>query len=421
VVARPFNAKAETANAVPLTAEASSCRRVAMRAMVSALKTPLIYSWTNSRFDGPLALKVVQVLPALDGGGVEQGTLEIARALVAAGHESVVVSSGGRLVDTLSDAGSRHVAWDIGRKRPSIAFDVLRFRRWLDRERPDVVHARSRIPAWVAWLAWRRMAPAARPRFVTTVHGLYRVGRYSAVMTRGERVIAVSETAHRYALDNYPGLDANRVIRIYRGIDATRFNKGFRPSPDWLRRWRAAYPALGDRPMVVLPGRITRLKGHAEFIAAMAHLRTNGVDAVGVIVGGVEPRHRAYREALAKQAPELVFTGHRSDVREIMAHAAAVVSLSTRPESFGRTVLEALSLGTPVVGYDHGGVGEILAAVYPEGRVPVGDHVAAADRLTRILADRHAACQAVRDHDFEVERMCAETLAVYAQLGRAAT
>lgn len=358
----------------------------------------------------------MQILPALDGGGVEQGTLEVARALVAAGHESIVVSNGGRLVDTLAREGSRHVAWDIGRKRPSVAFDIGRFRRWLARERPDVVHARSRMPAWVAWLAWRRMAPADRPRFVTTVHGLYTVGRYSAVMTRGERVIVVSETARRYALENYPGLDAERVRRIDRGVDATRFHKGFRPSPDWLQRWRAAYPALGDRPLVVLPGRITRLKGHGDFITVLARLRSNGVDAAGVVVGGVEPKHRSYQETLAKEAPDLVFTGHRSDVREILAHAAAVVSLSTHPESFGRTVLEALSLGTPVVGYDHGGVGEILAAVYPEGRVPVGDPAEAADRLAGILADRRAACQAIRDHDFDVERMCAETLAVYAEL-----
>ena len=361
-------------------------------------------------------MKVVQVLPAMDGGGVEQGTVEIARALVAAGHESIVVSNGGRMVDTLGDEGSRHVTWDIGRKRPSVAFDVRRFRRWLDTEHPDVVHARSRMPAWVAWLAWRRMAPPDRPRFVTTVHGMYTVGRYSAVMTRGERVIAVSETARRYALDNYPDLDAERVKRIYRGVDRARFNKGFRPTTDWLRRWRAAYPTLGNRPIVVLPGRITRLKGHADFAAAMARLRTKGVDAVGVVVGGVEPKHRSYQDTLAKQAPDLVFTGHRSDVREIMAHAAAVVSFSTRPESFGRTVLEALSLGTPVVGYDHGGVGEILAAVYPEGRVRAGDHATAADRLAGVLADPTAASQAMRNHDFDVNRMCAETLAVYEEL-----
>ena len=356
---------------------------------------------------------MVQVLPALDGGGVEQGTVEIARALVAAGHESVVVSKGGRLASVIEGEGSRHVVWDVGRKRPAILLEVGRFRRWLADERPDILHVRSRMPAWVAWLAWRGLAAETRPRFVTTIHGLYSVGRYSAVMTRGERVIAVSETAQRYALDNYPRLRAERVTLIYRGVDRRRFRRGYRPSNDWCDRWAAANPALRRRPMIVLPGRITRLKGHLDFIAAMERLQGRGVDAIGVVVGGVEGKHRAYQAELVKRAPQIVFTGHRTDVREIMAHAAAVVSLSTHPESFGRTVLEALSLGTPVVGYDHGGVGEILEAVYPEGRVPVGDHGAIADKLEAVLAEPKAARCAIRDHDFDVTRMCAETLALY--------
>ena len=358
-------------------------------------------------------MKVVQVLPALNGGGVEQGTVEIARALVADGHESVVVSNGGRLATTLEAEGSRHVAWDIGRKRPSILLDVAKFRRWLEGERPDILHVRSRMPAWVAWLAWRRMAPETRPRFVTTIHGLYSVGRYSAVMTRGERVIAVSETARRYALDNYPRLAPDKVTRIPRGVDRSRFNRRFRPADDWLARWQAEYPDLRDQHLVVLPGRLTRLKGHEDFIEVMARLRAKHVDAAGVVVGGVESKHRPYLAALKRRAPELVFTGHRTDVREIMALAAAVVSLSTHPESFGRTVLEALSLGTPVVGYDHGGVGEILGGVYPDGRVAVGDHGAAADKLAAVLAEPNAARGAIREHDFDVERMCAETLALY--------
>ena len=356
---------------------------------------------------------MVQVLPALDGGGVEQGTVEIARALVAAGHESVVVSKGGRLASVIEGEGSRHVVWDIGRKRPAILLEVARFRRWLADERPDVLHVRSRMPAWVAWLAWRGLAVETRPRFVTTIHGLYSVGRYSAVMTRGERVIAVSETAQRYALDNYPHLRAERVTLIYRGVDRQRFRRGYRPSNDWCDRWAAANPAVGSRPMIVLPGRITRLKGHLDFIAAMERLQRRGADAVGVVVGGVAPKHRAYQAELVKRAPQIVFTGHRTDVREIMAHAAAVVSLSTHPESFGRTVLEALSLGTPVVGYDHGGVGEILEAIYPEGRVAVGDQGAVADKLEAVLAEPGAARCAIQDHDFDVTRMCAETLALY--------
>ena len=353
------------------------------------------------------------MLPALDGGGVEQGTVEIARALVAAGYESVVVSRGGRLASLVEAEGSRHVVWDIGRKHPAALLQIRRFRRWLASERPHVLHVRSRMPAWVAWLAWRRMAPERRPRFLTTIHGLYSVNRYSAVMTRGERVIAVSETARRYALEHYPQLQAKRVKLIYRGVDRCRFRRGFSPSEDWRNRWDDAYPGLGGRPLVVLPGRITRPKGHLDFAAAIERLRDRHAEAVGVVVGGVEAKHRSYQAEVVRRAPHLVFTGHRTDLREIMAQAAAVVSLSTHPESFGRTVLEALSLGTPVVGYDHGGVGEILEAVYPEGRVPVGDHRQVADKLEAVLADPCAARRAIRDHHFDLERMCEETLALY--------
>ena len=361
-------------------------------------------------------MKVVQVLPALESGGVEQGTVEVARALVAGGHDSLVVSQGGRLVDTLVAEGSRHVGWNVGRKHPATWFEVAKFRRWLSDERPDVLHARSRMPAWVAWLAWRRMPATGRPRFVTTVHGLYSVNRYSAVMTRGERVIAVSETARRYALLNYPKLDPARLIRIDRGVDCARFTKGFQPAADWLERWHAEYPALRDKALITLPGRLTRLKGHFDFIAAMERLHGDGLDAVGLVVGGAEPKHRPYEAAVKERAPHLVFTGHRTDLREIMALSRAVVSFSTHPESFGRTVLEALSLGTPVIGYDHGGVGEILAAVYPQGRVRLGDHAAAADKLATVLTDQQAARAAIRDHDYATERMCAETLALYREL-----
>ena len=364
-------------------------------------------------------MKVVQLLPAMAGGGVEQGTVEIARALTKAGHESTVVSAGGRLVAALDAEGSRHVEWNLGAKHPATLLQVRRFRRWLLRERPDILHVRSRLPAWVAWLAWRGMQPGRRPRLVTTVHGLYSVGLYSAVMTRGERVIAVSETAKRYALANYPGLDPQRVVRIDRGVDPARFHKDFRPSTEWTRDWQCAYPELRDKQLVVLPGRLTRLKGHRDFIAAMRRLRDSGVDAAAVVVGDAAAKHAAYEAELKASAPDIVFTGHRSDVREVMSIADAVVSASTHPESFGRTVLEALSLGTPVVGYDHGGVGEILANVYPEGRVPVGDSGALAAKLADTLADPDAARRKVRDHDYDVGRMCAETLALYAALASA--
>ena len=358
------------------------------------------------------------MLPAMESGGVEQGTLEIGRALVAAGHESVVVSNGGRLVAELEREGSRHVTWDIGRKHPATLLDVRRFRGWLADERPAILHARSRMPAWICWLAWRRMPENRRPRFVTTVHGLYSVGRYSAIMTRGERVIAVSDTARRYIAENYPGADLGKITRIYRGVDQTQFHRGFQPSEDWLDRWWQDYADCDGKCLIALPGRLTRLKGHGDFIDVIERLRTTHPHAVGLVVGGIDPRHRAYADDLKRRGRGIVFTGHRTDLREIMAISSAVVSLSQKPESFGRTVLEALSLGTPVVGYDHGGVGEVLSHLYPEGRAPVGDTDAVAAKLAAILDDPVVAGQSVRNYDFDVERMCVETLSLYGTLVR---
>ena len=369
-------------------------------------------------------MKVIQALPALRAGGVERGTLEIAAALVAAGHQSVVVSSGGRMVQELERGGSRHVTWDIGRKSPATLLQVRRFRRWLAAEQADILHARSRLPAWLCWLAWRGMAKQKAPRFVTTVHGLYSVNAYSAVMTKGERVIAVSDTARRYVVDNYPAVEAAKLVRIYRGVDCARFNSAFRPSEQWLATWHADFPQLQGKRLVTLPGRLTRLKGHHQFIDALAQLRRTRNDIAAVAVGDADPRHRAYANDLKARAPWLTVTGHRTDLREIMALSSVVVSFSTHPESFGRTVLEALTLGTPVVGYDHGGVGEILGQLFPAGRARPGDSRDAAEKLGAVLDKEREARAQIRSADrqlrhFDLEEMCSKTLEVYRQLAQA--
>lgn len=371
-------------------------------------------------------MKVVQVLPALQGGGVERGTLEIGSALVAGGHESLVLSAGGRMVAELEEAGSRHVDWALGRKHPAVALEVRPLRRWLARVQPDILHVRSRVPAWLCWLAWRRMPVGARPRFVTTLHGLHSIHPFSAIMARGERVIVVSDTAKRYLLDNYvgagapvlqrTGLTVDRIHRIYRGIDPSRYHRGYRPCDEWLVNWQQDFGVLKGRRVVLLPGRLTRLKGHEDFPIVMERLRERHPDAIGVVVGGEEERNRAYAASIRAASPGIVFTGHRSDLRDIMAAASAVVSLSNRPESFGRVALEALSLGVPVVGYDHGGVGEILEQVFPEGRVPVGRPDEAANRLAAVLDDEAVARSRIQGHDFTLQRMCGETLALYEQL-----
>lgn len=367
-------------------------------------------------------LTVAQLLPALNGGGVERGTVEVARELVRRGHRSLVVSAGGRLVADLARQGSEHLAWPLGVKSPWTLRWVRPLRRWLAEQRVDILHVRSRLPAWIAWLAWRGMDPLTRPRLVTTVHGLYSVSRYSAIMNRGERVIAVSETVRAYLRRHYPELPDERIEVIPRGVDPAAFPYGYRPDDAWLADWRRRYPQLQGVPVLTLAGRLSRLKGHEDFIELLARLQARGLMARGLIVGGVEPRRRRYAEQLraavrARGLEEaIVFAGHRADMREIYAVSAAVLSLSAKPESFGRTVLEALSLGRPTVGYDHGGVGEILQRIYPAGLTPVGD----LDRLTERVADLLSGAPPVPSEPaYPLQRMLDQTLALYRALGRA--
>jgi glycosyltransferase involved in cell wall biosynthesis len=363
-------------------------------------------------------LTVLQMLPELHGGGVERGTLEVADALVRAGHRSLVMSAGGRLVDALVAQGSEHVAWPVQRKSLWTLRLVRPLRRFLREQGVDVLHARSRVPAWVAWLAWRGMPAAARPRFVTTVHGLYSVNAYSRVMTRGERVIAVSQTARDYITANYPEVDAALIEVIPRGIDPAEFAQGYRPSPAWIEAWYREFPQLRDKCVLTLPGRITRLKGHHDFIELIARLRAQGKPVHGLVVGGEDARRRAYAEELRGEIARrglhdsLSFTGQRADMREIYAVSDIVYSLSTKPESFGRTVLEALSLGRPVIGYDHGGVGEILGQCFPTGRVALTDIDALEHRTAALL--RASATVSDCGSRFALQRMLDDTLALYA-------
>ncbi|HRP26539.1 glycosyltransferase family 4 protein [Thauera sp.] len=370
-------------------------------------------------------LKVLQLLPALDSGGVERGTLEIARALVAAGHESVVLSKGGRLVEQLQREGSRHITRDLGRKSPATFLQYRALRKLFEAERFDIVHARSRLPAWVAWLAWRGMPASARPHFVTTVHGMHSVSRYSAIMCAGERVIAVSDTVREFIRSHYPPsrwphLTDERITVIPRGIDPAEFPRDYRPSAEWLARFRAECPQIARRKVLTLPGRLTRLKGHHDFITLVGRLVADGLDVVGLIVGGEDPKRPGYAKEIRERVQaeglgeRIVFTGHRSDVREIYAVSDCVLSLSSTPESFGRTVLEPLAMGRPVVGYAHGGVAEILGELFPHGAVAKGDVEVVTKRVGDVLAGRTATVEP--NTRFLLERMQMQTLSLYSRL-----
>ena len=367
-------------------------------------------------------LTVVQLLPALQSGGVERSTLEIAQALVRAGHRAVVVSAGGRLVEPLLASGAEHLALDIGRKSLLTLRHVPALRRLFDELGADIVHARSRLPAWLAWYALRGMPESRRPRFVTTAHGLNSPGRYSAAMTFGERVICVSRTVHDYVLRHYPATDPGKLRTIPRGIDIAQFPR--RPRPDArARAWACEQvPALrADAPILLLPGRGTRLKGHADGLRLLARLRGEGSDARLWLPGAREPGREDYLAELEGEAGRLgiadavAFTEPTARIAEAYAASDLVLQLSRKPEAFGRTVLEALAVGAPVLGWDHGGVGELLAGLQPSAAVAPFDEDALARQAAAILARPLPAPARI---PYTLQAMQDSTLKVYAELRR---
>jgi len=367
----------------------------------------------------PRPLTVVQLLPALEGGGVERSTLEMADALAAAGHRSIVVSAGGRLVDPLVAAGSTHVALPLGSKRLAVLASVPKLRRLLETERPDIVHARSRLPAWIGRFALRAVRGPA-PHWVTTVHGLNSPGCYSGVMASGERVICVSDCVRTHVLRHWPRTDPARLRVIPRGVDPDAFPHGHRPDAAWRAGFARRHPGLAGRPLLLLPGRGTRIKGHADAVRALALLATrHGTEAGLYLPGAREAGREAYVaevEALAASlgvGARVVFDPPRSDLREVYGASACVLQVSTKPEAFGRTAVEALSIGVPVAGYAHGGIGDILRAAFPDGAVPPGDVDALADRIARFLRDPPALPPL---RGFDLAHMQADTLALYAEL-----
>ncbi|KGK56605.1 MULTISPECIES: glycosyltransferase [Xanthomonas] len=367
-------------------------------------------------------LTVVQLLPALQSGGVERSTLEIAAALVRAGHRAVVVSAGGRLVQPLLDAGGEHLTLDIGRKSLLTLRHVVGLRRLFAELGADIVHARSRLPAWLGWYALRGMPAATRPRFVTTVHGLNSPSRYSAVMTYGERVICVSQTVNDYVRAHYPQTDPARVRIIPRGVDIAQFPRRLgadRRARAWAQTLLPGLPA--DASLLLLPGRGTRLKGHADGLQLLAALRASGVPAWLWLPGAREPGREAYVRELEAEAARLgvaaavAFTEPTARIAEAYAASDLVLQLSRKPEAFGRTVVEALAVGRPVLGWAHGGVGELLTELQPAGAVPAFDTAALHARALGLL-QRPPAPPAVLP--YTLQAMQSATLKVYDELRR---
>ncbi|HEX4764844.1 MAG TPA: glycosyltransferase family 4 protein [Lichenihabitans sp.] len=387
------------------------------------------------RLDGAT---ILQIIPSLDAGGAERTTIDIAGAIAEAGGRALVATSGGRLVSELQARGGIWLPFPADTKNPvAMAANVLKLARLIRLERPGIVHARSRAPAWVALGACRM----THVPFMTTFHGSYG-GKsavklfYNSVMARGDTVIANSDYTGGLIKGHYPWA-AERVRIIVRGTDL----KAFSPAavhPARVEKLRAEWQIDPDRRIVLLAARLTSWKGHRVLIEAAKLLRERGLDdAVFIFAGDPQGRSRYVKAldaaiAAAGLGGSVRRVGHCTDMPAALLAASVLVVPSTKPEAFGRSAVEAQAIGTPVVVSDLGAVPETVLApprvpperrtgwtIEPAAAAPLADAIGEALSLGASARDAMALrAQAHVRAEFSLERMQAATLEVYRDLLR---
>lgn len=319
-------------------------------------------------------MKVIQVLPDLNTGGVERGTVELSKALIEAGCSAYVISNGGVLVNELTQAGAIHIQVPVGKKHISSLLQVRKIRKIIMEIGPEIVHVRSRMPAWLVFLAMRFIPKSKRPIVVSTFHGMYSKPLYSQVMTFSDHIISVSETVREYIMENYQ-INRDKISMIHRGCDPSIFNKRELPE-SWKQAWYKTYPETQNKIILTLPARITKWKGIDTMIELISQLDTR---FHALIVGPVNQKKQAYYDALQALIQgkglqdRVTFCGTRSDIDEIYRLSSIVYNLSNQPEPFGRTVCEACNVGTKVIAWASGGPKESLAEMFPQGLVEPGN------------------------------------------------
>jgi len=357
-------------------------------------------------------LTVLQILPALNMGGVERGTVEFARYLKSQGHRPLVVSGGGYQVKTLENLGIEHITLAVGKKSPLSFRHVPTLRKIFKKYQVDIVHARSRLPAWLVYFALRKKPRP--PYFVTTLHGLHSVSRYSSVMARGDAVIAVSQTAADYLQQHFADYLSSPPQLVYRGVDLQQFSYGYQVNEDWQTNLEQRFPVLKNSQKILLPGRLTAVKGFENIVPWLQQAQANQF-----LLLTAKPNQSDYSQRLHTKLKQLglddkvVWIGRQSEMADLYAYANVTISINKKPESFGRTVLESLAVGTPVVGFDHGGVGEILSALLPTGLVPVGDQKGLLDSINECLQNPP---DVVQQTQFSNQQQFEQTMDVYRQL-----
>ncbi len=368
---------------------------------------------------------ILQLVPELRAGGVERGTIDIARAIVKAGGVALVASAGGPLASQLHHAKAMHITLPLNSKNIFTLWrNSHRIAKLVREHKVDIIHARSRAPAWSGWWAAKKTGC----HFVTTFHGTYGLSglfkrRYNSIMTRGERVIAVSNFIADHIQQNYT-IHSDRLRVIHRGVDLKLFNP-FGHSPQRMIQLAREWRLPDDLPLVLFPGRITRWKGQDVFIKALARLPHRHFFA---IILGDAKGHESYRKELESLIVKSNLGGHvriaehTSYVMEAYMLSRLVVATSIAPEAFGRVVLEAQAMGKPVIATNHGGPCETVVPEVTGWLVKPRDVTELADAIGKALALDESTMQWMGEEayasaqHFSLDIMCRQTLAVYEEV-----
>ncbi len=361
-------------------------------------------------------MNILQVLPELNVGGVERGTVDLAVYLLDHGHASVVVSNGGSMVAALQAHGVKHYSLPVHRKNFFIAWQCVKdLRRIIREEKIDIVHARSRVPAWIAWLATRK----TEAQFVTTCHGYYSQNVMSRIMGWGKRVIVISEVVGRHMIDHF-GVHPENIRLIPRSVDLEKF------------KFRARQPGRSS-VVVSIIGRITPLKGHAYFLQGMAKvIRLMPFVRVRVI-GDAPSSKKDYKNSLLLLVRRLgitdnvEFMGNRADIPELLQDTDILVLSTVTQEAFGRVLIEAQAVGVPVIATKVGGVVDIVTHEQTGLLVLPRDPEGMAVAVMRLINDgKLADAMAIEarrgvEKKYTLEQMASKTIAVYDEVRSAAS
>lgn len=373
-------------------------------------------------------MTVLQIVPSLDVGGAERATVDIAAALTAAGHRALVMSSGGAMMELLLACGAEHFERNAGSKNPWIVWkNRQRLVDFIKAENVDIVHARSRAPAWSAYFA----SQTTKLPFVTTFHDVYRGTSaakklYNGVMAKGDRVIAISRFVADHIRTHYQAA-RDRIAVIPRGLDFSVFDPA-KITTERKENFRVCHGVPRNVPLLIMPARLSHTKGHELALQALARL---GERSFCCLMIGPTKERTAYRERLVTLTRSLKLDNmirflERTDLPAAYSVADLVLSPSQKEEGFGRVPVEAQAMGVPVIATRLGATSETVLDGKTGWLVPAGDAQALTNAIERALSLGHDERRIMADRavqharaNFDVKQMCASTLNLYADLLRA--